>query len=101
MQNKSLPLQEVNDDFPVVKPISKTIPPQEGFLIPKSAYSKRVQQLIDVVSPTNMTVVITGESGTGKEVVARMIHNASKRKNGPFIPVDCGEIGRASCRERV
>src|SRR5690554_55733 len=92
MQNKSLPLQEVNDDFPVVKPISKTIPPQEGFLIPKSAYSKRVQQLIDVVSPTNMTVVITGESGTGKEVVARMIHNASKRKNGPFIPVDCGAL---------
>ena len=92
MQDKSLPLQEVNDDFPVVKPISKTIPPQEGFLIPKSAYSKRVQQLIDVVSPTNMTVVITGESGTGKEVVARMIHNASKRKNGPFIPVDCGAL---------
>src|SRR5690554_2312808 len=42
------------------------------FLIPPSSYSQGIQRLINIVAPTDMTVVITGESGTGKEVVARM-----------------------------
>lgn len=75
---------------PAAIPITKK--PIEDFLIPKSTYSQSIQKLIDLIAPTNMTVVITGESGTGKEVVARMIHQASTRKNGPFIPVDCGAL---------
>src|SRR5690554_365036 len=77
---------------PTPKPIPKNAKSKENFLIPQSAYSQSIQRLIDIISPTNMTVVITGESGTGKEVVARMIHNASQRSNGPFIPVDCGAL---------
>ena len=57
-----------------------------------SNQSKRVQQLIELVAPTDMTVVILGESGTGKEVAARMIHQSSKRKNALFVTVDCGAL---------
>jgi len=54
--------------------------------------SKELQQVIHVlesVSQTNTTVLITGESGTGKELVARAIHLNSPRKNAPFIAVNC------------
>lgn len=42
------------------------------------------------VAPTDTTVLLQGESGTGKEVVARFIHSASPRKNGPFVAINCG-----------
>lgn len=57
-----------------------------------SAYSKGIQKLIDLVAPTNMTVMIIGESGTGKEVTAKAIHQASDRSDKKFIAVDCGAI---------
>jgi len=41
---------------------------------------------------TDATVMILGESGTGKEVTARFIHNQSRRKDGPFVPVDCSAM---------
>lgn len=47
---------------------------------------------IELVAPTNMSVLIMGESGTGKEQVAKSIHDKSKRKGAPFVPVDCGAI---------
>ncbi len=42
--------------------------------------------------PTELTVLIQGETGTGKELVAQAVHDASARKNGPFVVVDCGAI---------
>lgn len=48
-----------------------------------------VYQLVAKVAPTSTTVLIQGESGTGKELVAKAIHYNSKRKDGPFVPVDC------------
>ncbi|HEU0228324.1 MAG TPA: sigma 54-interacting transcriptional regulator, partial [Arachidicoccus soli] len=66
--------------------------PIEAFLVPNSSYSQSLQQKISIVAPTNLTVLILGETGTGKEVVARMIHKASKRRNRPFVPVDCGAL---------
>ena len=44
--------------------------------------------IISTVAPTDLTVLINGESGTGKEVVARAVHYASHRKNGPLITVN-------------
>ncbi len=44
------------------------------------------------VASTDVPVLITGESGTGKEVVARAIHSMSLRKEGPFVPINCGAI---------
>jgi two-component system response regulator HydG len=57
-----------------------------------SEASKKLDEYVKLVAPTDMSVLITGESGTGKEVTAREIHNNSKRKNYNFIAVDCGAI---------
>lgn len=54
--------------------------------------AERLYEYIRLVAPTMMTVLITGESGSGKEYVARLIHDQSNRKDGPFIAVDCGAI---------
>jgi sigma-54 specific flagellar transcriptional regulator A len=53
---------------------------------------RRVLELIGQVAAHDSSVLILGESGTGKEVVARAIHNASPRRNRPFIAVNCGAI---------
>jgi two-component system response regulator HydG len=52
----------------------------------------RVQEAIARVARTDASVAIHGESGTGKELVARAIHNLSKRAQGPFIKVNCGAL---------
>ncbi|MCX5810369.1 MAG: sigma-54 dependent transcriptional regulator [Proteobacteria bacterium] len=53
---------------------------------------KQILKQIDIVSPTNMTVVLQGESGTGKELVAQLIHNKSQRSDKAFVAIDCGAI---------
>lgn len=61
-------------------------------LVGKSDKIQVVRRLVEQVAPTDATVLILGESGTGKEVVARNVHFFSERKEGPFIPVNCGAI---------
>jgi two-component system response regulator AtoC len=57
-----------------------------------SPVMRDLARLVDKVSPTASTVLVTGESGTGKGVVARRIHQQSPRANAPFIPVNCGAL---------
>jgi len=52
----------------------------------------KVVAKIELVAPTDFTVLIQGETGSGKEMVARAIHGMSGRANGPFVPVDCGSV---------
>jgi DNA-binding NtrC family response regulator len=52
----------------------------------------QVYDLITRVAPTEATVLITGESGTGKDVVAQTLHSLSRRRKGPFLPLNCGAI---------
>lgn len=61
-------------------------------IVGESPHIKQVLSQIEMVAPTNMTVIIQGESGTGKELIAQMIHQKSLRNNKPFIAVDCGAI---------
>ena len=61
-------------------------------LVGNSAAMMRVRELIARAGPAQATVLITGESGTGKELVARAIHCASSRAEGPFIKVNCAAI---------
>ena len=53
---------------------------------------QRVYRLIDRIAPTESTVVILGETGTGKELVARAIHDGSRRAKKPFVAVNCGAL---------
>jgi two-component system response regulator HydG len=55
---------------------------------------KSILKQIDLVSPTNYSVVIYGESGSGKEVIAREIHARSKRHDQPFVAIDCGALSK-------
>ena len=61
-------------------------------VIGQSPTMKKVYELIEMVAPTDSTVLITGESGTGKEVVARAIHEASARRLMPFVAIHCGGL---------
>jgi DNA-binding NtrC family response regulator len=60
--------------------------------IGKSRRFLDVLRFADVVAPTDSTVLIGGESGTGKEVLARYIHDASLRADGPFLSINCGAL---------
>lgn len=53
---------------------------------------KELVRLVEKVGPAPFTVLIEGESGSGKEIVARALYGLSKRKEGPFVAVDCGAI---------
>ena len=66
-----------------------------GDLVGASPAMQHVYQLIDQVSSTDATVLITGESGTGKEVAAREIHVHSRRKDGPFVAINCAAVPEA------
>lgn len=63
-----------------------------GRLVGASPAMQKLYDEISRVAPTGATVLITGESGTGKEVVAETIHQVSRRKDKPFIAVNCGAI---------
>ena len=58
----------------------------------RSVAIETVRELISQVAPHATVVLIQGESGSGKEVVARALHDASSRRNKPFVPVNCGAI---------
>jgi DNA-binding NtrC family response regulator len=53
---------------------------------------QRVLEQVDLVADTDATVLVTGESGTGKELVARAIHERSRRRRGPLVRVNCAAI---------
>lgn len=66
--------------------------PQVPDIIGESSAIAKIKQTIDKVAPTNSRVLITGENGTGKELVARWIHEESRRRNGAFVDVNCAAI---------
>src|SRR5260370_8732180 len=61
-------------------------------IVGNSAALRRVLGLVQVVAPTDATVLINGETGTGKELIAEAIHKCSDRSNGPFVKVNCAAI---------
>jgi transcriptional regulator with GAF, ATPase, and Fis domain len=63
-------------------------------LVGKSPAIRNVQRQIELVAPTDASVLILGESGVGKEVVARAIHRRSERRNKPMVRVNCASIPR-------
>ena len=61
-------------------------------IVGNSAALRRVLGMVQIVAPTDATVLINGETGTGKELIAEAIHRCSDRSNGPFVKVNCAAI---------
>jgi two-component system response regulator HydG len=76
---------------------SKTTPGKyhkQEFLIGEAPATKNLYQQIEIVAPTNYSIILYGESGTGKEVIAKTVHNLSSRKDKPFVAMDCGTLSK-------
>ncbi len=67
---------------------------ESNYIFGDSPDFKNILNQIDLVAPTNYSIIIYGESGSGKEVIAQEIHKRSKRSNKPFIAIDCGTLSR-------
>lgn len=77
------------------KPARKSQPrTRAGYVMGSSDVSDNLFRQVDLVAPTNFSVIIYGESGSGKEAIAQEIHNRSKRKDMPFVAMDCGAISK-------
>jgi two-component system NtrC family response regulator len=63
-----------------------------GAIIGKSRFMNEIYELIENLRDSSATVLIQGESGTGKELIARTIHETSRRGPGPFVAINCGAI---------
>ena len=64
------------------------------YIMGESPEFKLIIKQIDLVAPTNYSVIIYGESGSGKEAIAQQIHQKSKRAAKPFVAIDCGALSK-------
>ena len=64
------------------------------FLIGQDPATRELYQQIELLGPTNYSIILYGESGTGKEVMAKTIHEYSGRRGKPFIALDCGTLSK-------
>ncbi|HEY1023518.1 MAG TPA: sigma-54 dependent transcriptional regulator [Sphingobacteriaceae bacterium] len=93
--NKAIETQEILNQTPVgAEPARREVKKSEyvsdEFVVGQSPVSRELMRQIELVAPTNYSVILIGESGTGKESVAKSIHLNSNRKEKPFIAMDCG-----------
>jgi two-component system response regulator HydG len=72
--------------------VTRSSIPSFSFVEGASPRALEVKKHIDLVAPTNISVIVQGESGTGKEYVSRMIHQQSQRASKPFVALDCGAL---------
>src|SRR3984957_13720894 len=66
----------------------------DEFLVGQAPATKELYRQVELVAPTNYSIILYGESGTGKEVIARTIHQNSARKDKPFVAMDCGTLSK-------
>ncbi len=87
-------LHVINRAFEKISPKPKTIrqSSKREYIKGISRYSLETDQQIELIAPTELSVLILGESGVGKEFVAQRIHELSTRNKEPFIAVDCGAL---------
>ncbi|WP_162418848.1 sigma-54-dependent transcriptional regulator [Cyclobacterium roseum] len=82
-----------------VTPEKKSSPPRSesvdlSYQIGQSAQALQIEKHIELVAPTDLSIIVLGESGTGKEYISKRIHQKSKRAHGPFVAVDCGALSK-------
>lgn len=79
-------------DAELIAAVLEAVTTESNNMIASDPAMKNVMQLAEKIAPSEATMMITGESGTGKEVMSKFIHRKSKRKDGPFIAVNCAAI---------
>ncbi len=79
-------------DPELIAAVIEAVTQENNSMIADDPAMKVVTALADKIAPSEATILITGESGTGKEVMSRYIHDKSKRKNAPFIAINCAAI---------
>ncbi len=67
---------------------------EDDFLVGQAPATRELYRQVQLVAPTNYSIILYGESGTGKEVIARTIHQNSARKDKPFVAMDCGTLSK-------
>jgi len=88
-------MAEVSTTETIVKPSRKVSSRMKaGYVMGESDVSDNLFRQVDLVAPTNFSVIIYGESGSGKEAIAQEIHNRSRRRDMPFVAMDCGAISK-------
>ncbi len=85
-------LQIVKDASKDFNSKSNTALVDQEYVIGNSRHAHNIYQQIELIAPTDMSVIISGETGTGKEYVAKAIHSNSRRNAQPFVAVDCGAL---------
>ena len=83
--------EQPQNEAPAAKPAPVTTG-TSPYLTGESPASQQLQNYLELVGPTNMTVILHGETGAGKEVAARTIHQLSQRQGKPFLALDCGAL---------
>ena len=79
-------------DAELIAAVLEAVTEEPSSMIAGDQAMQNILKLADKIAPSEATVLITGESGTGKEVMSRHMHKKSKRKDGPFIAVNCAAI---------
>ncbi len=91
-------LTEQKEEAPSVNGKSKKGAPaawnNDQYILGDSEEFATIVKQINLVAPTNFSVIIYGESGSGKEVIAQQIHKNSKRASKPFVAIDCGALSK-------
>ena len=100
-----LTIKKALSDEPRESVAPRPAPSSNGSVKTKTAYNNQyiigdspefgvIIKQIDLVAPTNFSVIIYGESGSGKEAIAQQIHQKSKRSDKPFVAIDCGALSK-------
>jgi transcriptional regulator with PAS, ATPase and Fis domain len=84
------PVLPPSEQQPTLVPKTKVI--ENNTIVYQSDVMRQLMRMIDKVAPSGATVLILGESGTGKELVAQQIHQRSKRRDKPFVAINCGAL---------
>jgi sigma-54-specific transcriptional regulator len=80
---------------PSEKPDTARGPKRAKAVVFEDVASRELLALIHRVAPSEASVLVTGETGTGKEIVARLVHELSGRRDGPFVAVNCGALSES------
>ncbi|WP_197527639.1 sigma-54-dependent transcriptional regulator [Posidoniimonas polymericola] len=96
-----VPIRSSSGAYAGVTEVEDARSPLRGVILGSSQVMREVRRTIADVAPTRATVLISGPSGTGKELVARSIHNLSRRNDGPFVPVNLAAIAEGLAESQL